>query len=463
VAGADLAVGDPTTLVLTTQEEMVMGQSYDLTLSHMATASGNELPDSLDVSLVYEARGSGTILREYWTGIDGGAVTDLTGNPAYPDSPTGTDFLTSFEAPTDWADSYGTRVRGFVTAPVSGQYTFWIASDDNSVLYLSTDKDPANKVQIASVSSWTGSRQFDTYAEQKSAAITLVAGQKYYIEAIQKEGGGGDNLAVRWQLPGGVWEDPSDPSLPIPGIRLSPFSADALAPDVTVARVITRDRTPALHGTIDDPVAAVTLIIQGKSYDAVNNGDGTWTLADDTISPPLADGDYDIQASAQDATGNIGHDATLNELTIDNSTPVVTVTPLSTPDSTPPLGGTINEAKAAIVVTVGGADYQAVNNGNGTWTLPDNTIDPPLAYGTYDVGVTGTDQAGNKGTDATAGELVINDVPVAKAQAVSTSEDTPVDGQAVATDSGTLTFRAASQPTHGTLTFRSDGSLPCVG
>ena len=40
------------------------------------------------------------------------------------------------------------------------------------------------------------------YAEQKSAAINLTAGQKYYIYALMKEEGGGDNLAVAWQGPG---------------------------------------------------------------------------------------------------------------------------------------------------------------------------------------------------------------------------------------------------------------------
>ena len=50
---------------------------------------------------------------------------------------------------------------------------------------------------------------------QKSAApITLTAGQRYYVEALQKEGGGGDNLAVGWAKPG---QSTSAPSEVIPG------------------------------------------------------------------------------------------------------------------------------------------------------------------------------------------------------------------------------------------------------
>lgn len=174
--------------------------------------------------------GTGTISREYWTGIPGDFVTDLTNSSNYPNNPSGSDQLTAFEAPTDWADAYGTRVRGYVHAPVSGSYIFWIASDDYSELWLSTDDNPANKVLIASVSGWTASREWNKYASQQSAAISLIAGQRYYIEVLQKEGTGGDNLAVAWQLPDGTFEGP------IPGSRLSPFVPAAGTATGTVLR-----------------------------------------------------------------------------------------------------------------------------------------------------------------------------------------------------------------------------------
>ncbi len=173
-------------------------------------------------------KAAGAILAEYWTGIGGNAVSMLTNSPNYPNSPNGMEELTSFESPTNQANNYGARVRGYVYPPDTGNYTFWIASDDNSELRLSTDDDPGNSQLIASVPGWTSSRQWDRYASQQSVSIPLVAGQRYYIEALMKEGGGGDNLAVRWMLPGGTWEDPGDPNQPIPGNRLSPFGA--LAP-----------------------------------------------------------------------------------------------------------------------------------------------------------------------------------------------------------------------------------------
>jgi hypothetical protein len=205
---------DNVTVTLTTSE-LQAAQSYTVTVGSIVTVSGSLMPAGQEINFDYAPSGSGFILREWWTGIAGGAVTDLTSSPSYPDSPTGSDLLTSFEAPIDWADSFGTRIRGYVHPPESGFYTFWISSDDGSDLYLSTNSDPANATRIAFVAGWTNPREWTREANQKSVEIYLTAGQKYYIEALQKEGGGGDNLAVAWQMTGGAFEGP------IPGNYLS--------------------------------------------------------------------------------------------------------------------------------------------------------------------------------------------------------------------------------------------------
>ena len=144
----------------------------------------------------------GKVIREWWLGFGGTAVSSLTGDSRYPGSPDGVELVDLFEGPTNWADNYGSRLSGWLVAPESGDYTFWIASDDNSSLRLSTDADPANATQICRVPDWTASRVWTGFPEQESEPITLQAGQKYYIEALMKEGGGGDNIAVAWQRPG---------------------------------------------------------------------------------------------------------------------------------------------------------------------------------------------------------------------------------------------------------------------
>jgi|GEM_PF-3987862 len=140
----------------------------------------------------------GSILFEWWNNMSGTSVADLTNSDRFPDNPTGKDYLESFEIPSNEGDNYATRLRGFLHPTTSGEYTFWIASDDASQLLLSTDEDPDNKVEICYVSSWTNSREWNKESNQKSEPIQLEAGKHYYIEALHKEGGGGDNCAVAW-------------------------------------------------------------------------------------------------------------------------------------------------------------------------------------------------------------------------------------------------------------------------
>ncbi|MFD3004071.1 PA14 domain-containing protein, partial [Pontibacter toksunensis] len=77
---------------------------------------------------------SGTILREHWASVSGGSVTDIPLGSA----PTSTSQLSLFEALSGLGSNYGARVRGYICPPATGNYTFFIASDDNSELWLST-------------------------------------------------------------------------------------------------------------------------------------------------------------------------------------------------------------------------------------------------------------------------------------------------------------------------------------
>jgi hypothetical protein len=72
-----------------------------------------------------------------------------------------------------------------------------------------------------------------------------------------------------------------------------------------VEPLTTSDPRPALHGTVSSITATVKVTIASNGYTTTNNGDGTWTLADDTIAPPLNDGSYDVTVTASDAAGNV--------------------------------------------------------------------------------------------------------------------------------------------------------------
>ena len=160
---------------------------------------------------------TGGILREWWTDIGGTDVGNLTGDPKFKGPPSGTSQESSFASPVDVMDNYGMRLRGWVHAPATGNYVFWIAADDKAELWLSTDDRPESKRKIATVPEWTSAQQWDKHGPQQSQPVALVAGRRYYIEALQKEGGGGDSVSAGWEPPDGKLERP------IPGNRLSPW------------------------------------------------------------------------------------------------------------------------------------------------------------------------------------------------------------------------------------------------
>lgn len=102
---------------------------------------------------------------------------------------------------------YGTWIYGYIEAPLTGRYTFCIASADNSTLLLSTNYDPANDVQIA-YEPGTGNPLFsgNDLDTRESAPISLIQGQKYYFDIFQQVGPGPGYIQVGWIRPDGVQE-----------------------------------------------------------------------------------------------------------------------------------------------------------------------------------------------------------------------------------------------------------------
>lgn len=255
------------------------------------TLQAGAITDTADFDWSIRDGGTGQILREWWTNVGGDDLEDLTSDPRYPDSPSGTSFETSFETEEDLSDFYGTRVRGYLHPLESGLYQFWIASDNQGALYLSTTPSPADKSLIASVPEWTTSREWDKFSEQESAQFVLEAGQIYYIEALQKEGGGGDHLAVAWRTPSRNREV-------IQGQYLSPFNG-----------------SPAIGQPPDrsDPVGAtVSLTVQAGdpendpiTFGATGLPDGlSLNPSSGVISGTLLEiGTFSVSLSASDGVG----------------------------------------------------------------------------------------------------------------------------------------------------------------
>lgn len=169
-----------------------------------------------------------SVVREVWTNVTGINVSDVpTGTTASSQAALGT-----LEGVTNYGDNYGERIRAYLTAPVTGNYRFWIAGSDAAELWISNDSEPVNKVRRAWVwptanpspppANGSASRQWNAQTNQESAWLALVAGQRYYVEVLHKAGSGtNDNWAVAWlQDSTGTNHTPSGV---VPGYVLSPY------------------------------------------------------------------------------------------------------------------------------------------------------------------------------------------------------------------------------------------------
>jgi uncharacterized protein (DUF1800 family) len=201
---------------------------------------------------------TGSVTREFWTGVTSSGVNSIPVN----NPPNGTATITSLQTPTNLSDNYGTRIRGYITAPASGNYYFWLAASDQAELWISNDSDPVNKLQRAAITAGS-TTALKWAAGMKSPWLALDAGQKYYFEVLHRAGTGtGDNCAIGWLKPGQTGATPSEV---VPGAVLSRYYD-----------------TPALAnpGTL----YVATMLSQGG---ATTNGVGQSTLrlsADETVA-----------------------------------------------------------------------------------------------------------------------------------------------------------------------------------
>lgn len=188
----------------------------------IAVATDNAGLSATSAPVTISALPLGMLKREVYTGIVGTSLASLTNHAKFPNSPDLVARVFQLELPPNWGDNYGARLSGYLVPPISGAYVFYLASDDEGALFLSTDESPAHKVRIASEPQWNGYREYIKGANQASrgnppsnisAPILLSAGHSYYIEVLMKEGTGGDNLSVAWKLPGGA--APTNGSAPI--------------------------------------------------------------------------------------------------------------------------------------------------------------------------------------------------------------------------------------------------------
>ncbi|HDC4491953.1 TPA: Ig-like domain-containing protein [Enterobacter asburiae] len=151
----------------------------------------------------------------------------------------------------------------------------------------------------------------------------------------------------------------------------------------------------------------VTVTLNGKSYTATIQSDGSWTTTVPAADVgALADGaSYQVSVSAQDSAGNSA--SATHGISVDTTAPVVSIATLSGDDmlnaleAQQPLtvrGSSSAEAGQTVTVTLGGKSYTATVANDGTWTLDVPAADlAALSQGALTVTASVNDKAGNNG------------------------------------------------------------------
>lgn len=140
-----------------------------------------------------------------WVSLKARSCAPFVGScPGYPFFPAGRETLPSFEMPQNEGDFRLNRMRALLRPEVSGDYTFWIASDDSSELWLSPNANPGESSRVAMVptGSWTDPHEWSRLPSQRSKTFHLRGGESYYIEALQEQLRASCHLEVAWAGPG---------------------------------------------------------------------------------------------------------------------------------------------------------------------------------------------------------------------------------------------------------------------
>ncbi len=259
-------------VTLTTAKQTAGAVAYTVTVTNVKDINNWTVAANTKATFYsYLLAKTGVLKFSYWGNITGTPVQGLYDDPRYPATPDLTATVFSFNSRGAFADdsheNYGATMEGFLTPTETADYRFFVYSDDASELYLSTDATEANLALIAQETGCCNNFT-EPGTARTSEPVSLVAGKKYFIRMVYKEGGGGDYGQVAWRKEGDTTAAGS--LLPIPGKYLS-AAVDLPAP----AEGLLSTQSPAPNAKNVSPIASVTVVhIDGKTE---------WTAANTSL------------------------------------------------------------------------------------------------------------------------------------------------------------------------------------
>lgn len=273
-------------LILTNYTPTAPGTVHTVTLPATLTdLAGNPVPEPRTVQFKsWVANPMGGIVFQVYPGLStsDNNITNVLTNANFPDLAAETYILPGMNTraayPDDSHEGYGGRLYGLFIPPYTGQWRFFVYSDDSSQVYLNpAGPDPAGKVLIA-LETGCCNPFTEPPSPRTSEPISLVGGQAYYIETVYKEGTGGDYCYVAARGEG----DPT-PAGSLVVITNSAAGA-AAAPEGVVGTMSIAEQPANAQAAVNDPavfrVRGATTLGSPFVYQWQRSDDGGATFVD---------------------------------------------------------------------------------------------------------------------------------------------------------------------------------------
>jgi hypothetical protein len=249
------------------------GTTYAYQVQAVDLAGNTSAFSPISATTVAEVPSVGVVKGEIYDNISGTTVDLLLADPAFPNSPSRVTYINSLFLGTangtagfanSLGDNYGARITGTITPTASGQYNFFIRSDDSSQFYLNTSSAtlpvPGTATPLIEETGCCHAFLEPTDTTEPSVTtqtpVSLTAGTSYGFVILLKEGGGGDGVGVAWRLS-------TDTT---PAVNLQGISGAVLA------------------GTQDPVGATVTLTTSPKDMTVIENEKAVFTSAATAVS-----------------------------------------------------------------------------------------------------------------------------------------------------------------------------------
>lgn len=131
---------------------------------------------------------------EYVTGPD---IVTYKSSLVEPES-----VVPALEGKRDFADNFAELLIGYLLPPEDGDYTFWIAADDEGEFWLGkAGSDNADK-KLCSNPFYAEYKNYKKFPSQKSESVRLEKGKAYPLRVLHGDNHMGDSMSVAWNRGG---------------------------------------------------------------------------------------------------------------------------------------------------------------------------------------------------------------------------------------------------------------------